>query len=483
MVEPLWRSILKRSLRRFFRVRARGYHRGINRLYKVGIIVDMINRSMIEVNFDGLVGSSHNYSGLASGNFASYNNKGRLSNPKEAALQGLRKMQFMDSLGLVQGVFPPQERPDLKTLRDLGFRGTDEQIIAKASVESPRVFKSCYSSSAMWAANCATISPASDTEDGKIHITPANLSSQFHRSLEASASGQFLKQIFRDPNYFVHHDPLPAVGYFGDEGAANHLRLCGHYGERALEVFVYGRRGQETESLARQSLAASKSIARLHRLSEDKTLFIEQNPQVIKEGVFHNDVISVNNLNVLFFHEKAFSNSDEKLATAQHMISGDTPLYLIKTLESEVPLSEAVATYLFNSQIISLSDGSMALVSPFECRDNANVHRYLQSVLAQDNPIKQLFFVDLRQSMNNGGGPACLRFRVVMDEHALSGVNPSVIFNDQLYGRLKLWVEKHFRDRLAPADLQDPALAVESWAALDHLTQILDLGSVYSFQK
>ena len=438
---------------------------------------------MTEVNFDGLVGPSYNYSGLGSGNVASYSNKNSISNPKLAALQGLKKMKLMHDLGLVQGVFPPQERPDLNTLRDLGFSGTDEVLIAKASVESPRVFRSCYSSSAMWTANSATISPASDTADGKIHVTPANLSSQFHRSLETNASGEFLKLIFRDPHYFVHHKALPAVAFLGDEGAANHLRICQQYHEKAIEVFVYGRRGRETKSIARQTLAASKSISRLHLLDANKTLFIEQNPEAIEEGFFHNDVISVNNRNVMFYHEKAFINSDAVLDQIHQMMGQDTPFHLIKALESEVTLGEALSTYVFNSQLISLPDGSMTLILPVECRENDNVYHYLQEVVSRDNPINQLLFVDLNQSMANGGGPACLRFRMVMDENALTGVNPSTLLSESLYKRLTSWVEKHFRDKLAPVDLQDPLLARESWTALDELTQIMDLGSVYSFQK
>ncbi|HWU15518.1 MAG TPA: N-succinylarginine dihydrolase, partial [Caulobacter sp.] len=50
--------------------------------------------------------------------------------------------------------------------------------------------------------------------------------------------------------------------------------------------------------------------------------------------------------------------------------------------------------------------------------------------------------------------------------------------------RLNAWAERRYRDRLAPADLADPSLIVESREALDELTAILDLGGdFYPFQR
>jgi succinylarginine dihydrolase len=86
-----------------------------------------------EANFDGLVGPTHNYAGLSIGNVASLNNAKNTSNPKQAAKQGLQKMKSLSELGLVQGVLAPQERPDVYTLRRLGFTGTDSEVISKAA--------------------------------------------------------------------------------------------------------------------------------------------------------------------------------------------------------------------------------------------------------------------------------------------------------------------------------------------------------------
>ena len=147
----------------------------------------------IEANFDGLVGPTHNYAGLSAGNNASTSNAGGASNPKEAALQGLQKMKALQDLGLVQGVLPPQERPDLHTLRKLGFSGSDVQVLASAAKQAPLQLAACCSASSMWTANAATVSPSADCSDKRIHFTPANLNGMFHRSIEHETTGRSLK--------------------------------------------------------------------------------------------------------------------------------------------------------------------------------------------------------------------------------------------------------------------------------------------------
>src|SRR5688500_13214854 len=111
-----------------------------------------------EVNFDGLVGLTHNYGGLAVGNIAAAENALTDSNPREAALQGLAKMKYLADLGVRQGVLPPQERPTLGILRKLGFRGDDISVIGKAARAAPGLLRACCSASSMWVANAATVS-------------------------------------------------------------------------------------------------------------------------------------------------------------------------------------------------------------------------------------------------------------------------------------------------------------------------------------
>lgn len=442
-----------------------------------------------EVNFDGIVGPTHNYAGLSYGNLASQKHGLTVSNPKEAALQGLAKMKFLVDLGLKQAVLPPQERPNLAVLRRLGFAGSDAAIIERAWREEPRLLAAAYSASSMWAANAATVSPSADTADGRVHFTPANLLTQLHRSIEAPQTAAILKEVFRDESAFAHHDPLPASGWLADEGAANHARLCDAYDAPGIEIFVYGRVATKSADgpsnfPARQTLESSTALARLHRLDPAATVFARQDPRAIDAGAFHNDVVAVGNRNVLLYHELAYANSPQLVEEIDRQLCARStgPLHRIRVPEAEVSLKEAVQTYLFNSQLVSLPGGTMSLIAPTECRERPAVQQCIERIIAADNPLRSVHYLDVRQSMKNGGGPACLRLRVVLSERELSLVHTGIILTESLYAELTDWVGRHYRDHLEPEDLADPELADESRAALDELTRILGLGSLYPFQ-
>ncbi|MGI2260033.1 N-succinylarginine dihydrolase [Shewanella sp. GXUN23E] len=440
-----------------------------------------------EANFDGLVGPTHNYAGLSFGNVASLNNAAQKSNPRAAAKQGLQKAKALAEMGMIQGMLAPQERPDIYTLRRIGFSGSDAQVINQAYQQAPALLNACCSASSMWTANAATVSPSADTADGKLHFTPANLVDKLHRSIEPETTGNILKAIFNNEQYFSHHQHLPEHASFGDEGAANHTRLCQAYGDRGLELFVYGQQATSPNAIkprkypARQTLEASQAVARLHGLDDSTTVFIQQNPDVIDQGVFHNDVISVGNQNVLFYHEQAFLNTDTAFDEIRRKLAGD--IHFIKVPTAKVAINDAVKSYLFNTQIITLPSGKMVIIAPTDCQENPAVNAYLQELLTLDTPIKEVRFFDVKQSMQNGGGPACLRLRVAMNEQELAAVNPGVLLTQALFDRLNTWVEKHYRDQLSQADLADPQLVIESRTALDELTQIMQLGSVYRFQR
>ena len=443
----------------------------------------------VEVNFDGLVGPTHNYAGLSYGNVASLSNAASYSNPKEAVLQGLAKMKAMHDLGLTQGVFAPHARPDINVLRRLGFTGKDNEVISKAFKADPVLLRACYSASAMWTANAATVSPSADTLDGKVHFTAANLNNKFHRSLEPTTTTRLLKAMFNNDSYFSHHEHLPEQGFFGDEGAANHTRLTDAHGKQGLELFVFGASSfnsalpKPSKFPARQTLEASQAICRLHQLKPSSQLLLQQNPTVIDQGVFHNDVIAVGNANVLLCHEQAFLNQIDALKQVRNAYQGDETLHIIEVPSAKVSIKDAVTSYLFNSQLVSLSNGKMLLVAPQECHNNSAVNAYINELISADNPINQVQFFDLKQSMQNGRGPACLRLRVALNQQELAAVNPAVILNDSKYQQLCSWANKHYRDKLSNDDFADANLLTESWQALDELTQILDLGSVYPFQR
>ncbi|HTS81864.1 MAG TPA: N-succinylarginine dihydrolase [Myxococcaceae bacterium] len=438
-----------------------------------------------EWNFDGLVGPTHNYAGLSPGNLASQSHEGNVSNPREAALQGLEKMRFVAGLGVGQAVLPPQPRPSLRTLRALGYVGTDEEVLARVSVEDEHLLRLCTSAAAMWTANAATCAPSSDAADGRMHLTVANLQAMFHRVLEADTTHAVLRSIFSDARRFAVHGPLPGGGHFADEGAANHVRLA-VAGRPAMHLFSWGKstwhpvKGPE-KFPARQTLEASHAIARLHQLHPDACLFPQQAPAGIDGGAFHTDVLAVGNDSFLMLHEEAFVAVEPLLQTLRNRLGDE--LRWVMAASRELPVSEAVFGYPFNSQVLTLPDGTMCIVAPVESRQRPRPRAFLERVLAEDNPVKHVHYLDVRQSMNNGGGPACLRQRIRLTDEERAAVKARVFLDEALGADLEAWIRRHYRDRLAVRDLADPLLARESMAALDELTSILELGSVFDFQQ
>jgi succinylarginine dihydrolase len=445
--------------------------------------------SAYEVNFDGLVGLTHHYAGLSFGNVASTSNKNTPANPKLAAKQGLQKMKTLSDMGFKQGVLPPQERPHIPVLRQLGFTGSDAQIIAAVAKQSPQLLSAVSSASSMWTANAATVSPSADTADKRVHFTVANLNNKFHRATEADTTSATLRSIFKNEAYFAHHAALPQQALMGDEGAANHNRLGGDYGAAGVEVFVYGKQAfggmvEPQRFPARQTREASEAVMRLHGLDAAKTVFVQQNPDVIDQGVFHNDVIAVSNRNVLFHHQQAFLNQTQALDDISQKMSALGHQFIsVEVPTAQVSVADAVGTYLFNSQLLSKPDGKMMIVVPEESRQNQRVWDYLSSLINSNGPINEIKVFDLRESMRNGGGPACLRLRVVLTDAELQAVAPGVLMNESLFITLNNWVDRHYRDRLTEADLADPQLLIENRQALDELTQIMGLGSIYPFQQ
>ena len=440
---------------------------------------------MREYNFDGLVGPTHNYGGLSPGNVASMTHGGEVSSPRQAALQGLEKMRFVASLGVGQAVLPPQMRPSLRTLRRLGFHGSDEEVVTRAARDADHLLRLCSSAATMWTANAATCAPSADAQDGRMHVTPANLQQMFHRAIEAETTWSVLKSIFSDETRFVVHEPLPGGGQFADEGAANHTRLVA--GDRgAVHLFawgrsVYGEFAAPQRFPARQTKEASEALARLHRLDPKRCFFPQQTPAGIDAGAFHTDVLAVGNDAVLLLHEKAFVDHDALLGRLRDALGAS--FRAVVAAEKELPAADAVKAYPFNSQLVTLPDGTMTIVAPLESKETPNAKRFLDRVVAEDNPVKSVHYLDVRQSMNNGGGPACLRQRIRLSDEERAAVEANVFWSPELHHELAGWIGKHYRDRLVAKDLGDPALARESMTALDELTRILRLGSVYEFQR
>jgi succinylarginine dihydrolase len=416
-----------------------------------------------EINFDGIVGPSHNYSGLSLGNLAATRHAGEVSRPRAAALQGLDKMRANMGLGLVQGIFVPQPRPARAWLAELGttIEEAEHHIAANA-----------MSASAMWAANAATVSPSPDTANGKCHLTVANLKTMPHRSHEWPATLAQLRLAFASDAFSVH-DPIPPA--FGDEGAANHMRLTPGHGEPGIEVFVYGVSGGPFP--ARQHVEASKAIARLHRLDPERTIFAAQSEEAIAAGAFHNVVVAVANGPVLFAHEKAFADRDALIDELSAKLAG---LELVEVADAEVPLADAIRSYLFNAQLVTvpgenLAGGTMTLVAPTECRDTPSVKAWIDRHLASNGAIRRVEFVDVRQSMANGGGPACLRLRVACNP---AEVDPRFLVDEAKLDLMTAVIGEHWPEAIASTEIQSPALIADVEGARSRLLEVLDLAKL-----
>ncbi|MAC19651.1 MAG: N-succinylarginine dihydrolase [Phycisphaerae bacterium] len=442
------------------------------------------HESIREANFDSIVGPTHNYAGLSPGNVASSSHGGEASRPREAALQGLAKMRAMAELGLLQGWLPPHPRPDFGLLRAEGFGGDEIAMIRSAATTAPHLLARASSSSFMWAANAATVAPAPDTEDGRLHFAVANLQTMPHRRIEAPTTERILRRVFPDESRMVVHGAIEGDG-LTDEGAANHTRMARENGP-GTHFFVYGGRadsdGGPRKFVARQTLAASRAIADVLQIPEARRVFAQQHPDAIDAGVFHNDVIAVGNRDVLLHHEMAFLDPDRTLGELDRRLDGG--LIAIQVPTQRVSLEDAVRSYLFNSQLITVPDGSMALICPGECRDSSSVSSYLDDLVADEsNPIDAIHVFDLRQSMHNGGGPACLRLRVGLRPGDADAVHPGCLYTESRYDRLVEWVQRWYPEELRAEDLADPARLVSTRDALDELTGILELPGLYDFQR
>lgn len=422
---------------------------------------------LIEINFDGLIGPGHNYAALSLGNRASTAHGGSASHPRAAALEGLAKMRTVMGLGLAQGLLLPLARPNLPFLRAMGFAGSDDAVIAAAGADDPRLLATACSASSMWAANAATVSPAPDTGDGRCHISVANLSRMAHRSLEHRDTLAQLAIAFADPAFAVHA-ALPAA--FGDEGAANHMRLCVRHDAPGLEIFVHAP-DTGARFPARQHRQASEAIARRHGVKN--VVFAAQARAAIDAGAFHNDVVAVANGPVLFAHEQAFADPQAlKAAIARAMPQA----HYIEVPASAVSLDDAIASYLFNSQLLSLPGGGMALILPREAEQTAAVKACVEGLVAEQQrcggPICAAHCVDVRESMRNGGGPACLRLRVVADP---ARIDARFLLDEGKIDRLEALVSRWWPQVIAPADLGNPALWQQCRAARAELLVLLGL--------
>ncbi len=436
----------------------------------------------IEINIDGMIGPSHHFGGLGVGNIASLASRNQVSNPREAALEGLAKMELVAGMGIPQFYLPPPERPNWRWLESLGFSGDRRDDLKRCFDEAPCLLSAAYSSAFMWTANAATVSPSSDTLDGRFHIVPANLCSNLHRGQEAAERRDQLRDMFGTLSDAQIHEPLPSVFALRDEGAANHMRLCSRNGKKAIHVFVYGpsvygptNDPQRTKFIPRQSELAARRVACLLKLRDEDCVFVQQTARAINAGVFHNDVIAMSNGNMMIYHEHAFENSVQGVETIRQRFNAKTDdnFVGIRVSDSELPLEEAVRTYLFNSQLLSVDLGLMELISPSRCFESPAVSALIQRwVQDESNPIRRVRYLSLDQSMKNGGGPACLRLRTMLTVDQLSLLGDRFRVTDKLITRLRSEVMQRYPANLSLSDLARLDFALHAIAAAKALAAL-----------
>lgn len=444
----------------------------------------------VEINFDCLVGPTHHFGGLSLGNLASTKSKKRISSPKKAALQGLHKMRFLAERGFIQGILPPHERPHLKSFRNLGLSGKDHEILRSAHERFPSIFFRLCSSSAMWAANAATVSPSVDARDQRVHISPANLVTMLHRSIEHEFAHAVFKKIFADERMFAVHPALLPHDLFSDEGAANHNRLTRAHGEQGIQIFVYGKEAEQFSQPtkifpARQSLLANIALKERHKLDDAYVFNVQQNPIAIDHGAFHNDVVCVINEHVMLCHELAFLHQQQTLKHLREryqMHYQQTPT-IIEIANDELSIDDAVTCYLFNSQLLTKPSGSMLLFAPADCLKLEKAQSVIDRILAEQNPLDEVHYFDISESMANGGGPACLRLRMVLKEHEQKAILPNILFSEQRFRALEEIISTHYVDELSADLLWDPDFLRSTHVALDKIAQVLGLGTIYEFQR
>ena len=425
--------------------------------------------TLIEVQVDRIVGPTHHFGGLGVGNVASQSHAGDASNPAAAALQGLDKMRMVAGLGIPQVVLPPQRRPKWRFLRSLGFGGSDAEVLRRAADQAPRLLSAALSSSAMWTANAATASAAVDNESRQLTLTVANLISSVHRAMEPAETLADLRRCFPAARVVP---ALPGGTALRDEGAANHMRLGSETNSPGLHLFVYGDGDPQPASYwPRQSRQACETIARCHRLPQENTFFLKQHPDAIDAGAFHNDVVAASHHRLLIFHEQAFYRLESPLQEIcdRYAQRYRRALSVLPVNERTLPLSRAVSTYLFNSQILSVAGAEQpVMLCPSQVKEDADARRLVQS-WRDDHIFSEIHYVDLRQSMSGGGGPACLRLRVPMNAAAAANLDARMLWSEKLDGQLRSLIEQHYPPRVTLAELTD----LEFIRQAEHTTQRL----------
>ena len=344
-----------------------------------------------QVFIDCMPGPTNHFGGHAFGNMASMTAKGQHSNPKKAALEWIEKINKLKKIGAYQLILPPHRRPLAHYLKH------------------PQLNE--LSSGFIWMANAGHFIPNSDTSKRYHQFIPANMNATYHRKYEHMFNTYWIKQILKNIPHQLH-GPLSS----DDEGAANTVRLWNK--DIGIHVAVYGHKN--THFPSRQN---EDSIKELQEKTNILTLFkLQQKSIAIDHGVFHNDVICFGFKNTLFCHEHAFENQNEKLNNLKKIFHQKTNenLTIIEIKESELTLDECISTYLFNSQVI-IQKNNIILLCPSTVKRN-NKSLSITNQWQQKGYFSDVQYIDIKSSLMNGGGPACLRLCMYLNGNEIKKI-------------------------------------------------------------
>lgn len=376
-----------------------------------------------QVFIDCMPGPTSHFGGHSIGNIASMTSKNMPSNPKKAAIEWLDKVSLVQSLGAKQIVLPPHRRP----------------LIHHAN--HPRLEN--LSSGFIWMANAGHFIPATDTTLHAHQFIPANMKSGHHRKNEHRFHAYWIKQILKNINHHIH-SPLRAC----DEGAANAIRLWKN--NQSIFILVHGH--PKTAFPSRQSKDSFNELQSLVKLKN--LIILQQKSKAIDHGVFHNDVISFGFKNVLFCHEHSFEDQKNQLYQLNQLFLNTTKskLHIIQINEQDLPLTECIDTYLFNSQVI-LINNKITLLSPKAAKRNEKSFKIIQEWIANDY-IHDVKFIDINSSLMNGGGPACLRLCIYLLDSEIHAIPRQFWLTSKKINELKQIIETKYPSSLDLSDIQ-----------------------------
>ncbi|RAP29346.1 succinylarginine dihydrolase [Candidatus Marinamargulisbacteria bacterium SCGC AG-414-C22] len=425
--------------------------------------------------FDAVIGPTYHFGGLSFGNTHSMSHQQQRSYPKKTALEGLHKMQRVSQLGFKQYVLPPQPRQFLSLLKAFGLVGDSTTEIQQFYHDYPKQFSAIFSASAAWVANAFIATPSCDTASQRVHITPANLVSNDHRKLELCYTTQQLQQLFLDSDFFKVNQAVKQS--CPDEGAANMIRLGTL--TQGFYLFVYNVSQQDpchTRFPGRQSKEALSFIVKKHGINADRVCYLQQSFRAVDAGVFHNDVIAFGDQDVLVVHEHAYEDQSRMLGMLQDYYNRfyEKPLTIVEIAEKDLSLATAVTTYFFNSQFVKCPNDSYVLICPDTCKEDASIQRVITLLSAQLQAPLQVTYVSVSESLQNGGGPACLRGFVALTDSERHAMNSVYEFTPQCAEKLISFVQSHYPTTLDCADLCDVGMIQECQDIVNQLQLVFE---------